>query len=148
MRTWQSEVACALSKHCQPCKQSSWSQELTGEQAFSHSKWCGHPKPHLDYGCFMRKGLEFAPQQLPGIQSQLGGLVGLVRGRWKIRWKIARVELELWPWAKNTTTTPHIHHTSTHIPHICDQTVCSNIPTSQHLVRNERKILLGNNILQ
>ncbi len=37
-----------------------------GEQAFPHSKWCGHLKSHLDYYCFMRKGLEFAPQQMPG----------------------------------------------------------------------------------
>ena len=107
-----------------------------------HSKWCGHLKPHLDYRCFMRKGLEFAPQQLPGIQSQLGGLVGLVRGRWKIRWKIARVELELWdlrPWARTqplhhtVTTHPHTYHTFTHIPHNRYQTVCST------LVRNEKK---------
>ncbi len=28
-----------------------------------------------------KKGLEFAPQQVPGTQSQLGGLVGLVGGR-------------------------------------------------------------------
>ncbi len=37
---------------------------------------------HLDHCCFMRKGIEFAPQQMPGTQSQLGGLVG---GRWKTR---------------------------------------------------------------
>ncbi len=36
---------------------------------------------HLNHCCFMRKGLEFAPQQMPGTQSQLGGLVGLVGGR-------------------------------------------------------------------
>ncbi len=28
--------------------------------------------------CFKRKGLEFAPQQMPGTQTQVGGLVGLV----------------------------------------------------------------------
>ncbi len=38
----------------------------------------------------MSEGLEFAPQQMPGPQSQLGGLVGLVESRWKIRWKIAQ----------------------------------------------------------
>ncbi len=26
MLTWQSQDACALSKHCEPCKQSSWTQ--------------------------------------------------------------------------------------------------------------------------
>ncbi len=26
MRTWQSQDACALSRHCEPCKQSSWSR--------------------------------------------------------------------------------------------------------------------------
>ena len=41
----------------------------------------------------MRKGLEFAPQQVPGTQSQLGGLVGLVGGRWKIRWKMPELGL-------------------------------------------------------
>ncbi len=57
--------------------------ELTEAQAFPHSKWCGHLKSHLNYWFFMRKILEFAPQQIPGTQSQLGGLVGLVGGRWK-----------------------------------------------------------------
>ncbi len=37
-----------------------------------------HSKSHLDHCCCMRIGLEFAPQQMPGTQSQLGGLVGLV----------------------------------------------------------------------
>ncbi len=60
--------------------------ELAREQAFPHSKWCGQPKSHLDHCCCMRKGLEFAPQQMPGTQSQLGGLLV---GRWKIRWKNA-----------------------------------------------------------
>ncbi len=36
---------------------------------------------------FHDKGLEFAPQQMPGPQSQMGGLVG---GIWKTKWKIAR----------------------------------------------------------
>ncbi len=26
MCTWQSQDACALSRHCEPCKQSSWSR--------------------------------------------------------------------------------------------------------------------------
>ncbi len=55
---------------------------------------------------------------MPGIQSQLGGLVGLVRGRWKIRWKIAQSwawTQEFRAWAKDTTTTtPHSYHTNTY----------------------------------
>ncbi len=45
---------------------------FTGEQAFPHIEWCGHPKSHLDHCCFVRKGHEFAPQQMSGPQSQLG----------------------------------------------------------------------------
>ncbi len=62
----------------------------------------------------MRKGLEFAPQQMPGTQSQLGGLVGLVGGRCKIRWKNCLSwawTQDCGPWAQDTTTTPHSHHT-------------------------------------
>ncbi len=58
-------------------------------KAFPHSKWCGHPKSHLDHCCFMRKGLEFVPG------TQLGRLVGLVRQMEKLDGKIARVGLEL-----------------------------------------------------
>ncbi len=59
--------------------------ELTEEQlAFPH-RWGTQVPP----GPLLLHGLEFAPQQMPGTQSQLGGLVGLVGGRWKIRWKIA-----------------------------------------------------------
>ena len=87
MHTWQSQDACALCRHSEPCKRRSWNRaELAGEQAFPHSKWRGYLKSHLDYCCFVGKGLEFAFQQMPGTQSQLGGLVRLVRGRWKIWW--------------------------------------------------------------
>jgi len=57
---------------------------------------------------------------MPGPQSQVGGLVGLVGGRgWKTQMeKSARVGLELRVyrlWAKDTTITPHPHtHTHTH----------------------------------
>ncbi len=76
MHTGQSLDVCALSRHCEPCKQSSWSWAKNSQEKglFPHSKWCGHPKSHLR---------NFAPQQMPGTQSQLGGLVGLVGGRWK-----------------------------------------------------------------
>ncbi len=67
---------------------------------------------------FHEKGLEFAPQQIPGPQSQLGGLVG---SRWKTRWKIC-LELglnsgpqALSPGHNHYTTHPHIHtHAHTH----------------------------------
>ncbi len=57
MCTWRSQDDCALSRHCEPCKQSSWSRasKLAGEQASPHSKWYGHPKSHLDHCCCMRK---------------------------------------------------------------------------------------------
>ncbi len=69
---------------------------------------------HLDNNCFMRIGLEFAPQQMPGTQSQLGGLVGLVEGRLKTRWKSylrGGWTWDLRPWGQDTTTTPHSTHT-------------------------------------
>ncbi len=120
IRTWQSQDACALSRQCEPCKQSSWSRAMNSHEKrpFLHSKWCGYPNSHLDHCCFMRKSIEFVPQQMPGPQSQLGGLVG---GRWKIRWKIAWVGLELGPQALSlghnhyTTQPPHIH---THIQYL------------------------------
>ncbi len=61
MHTWQSQDACALSRHCEPCKQSSWSRVGTrrrkglSSQAFPQGKWCGHQKSHLDHCCFMKK---------------------------------------------------------------------------------------------
>ncbi len=82
--TWQSQDACVLSRHC------------AGEQALPHSKWCGHPSPTWTIAVSWEKALNLHPSkcQVPR-QSQLGGLVGLVGGRWKIRWKIAWVGLEL-----------------------------------------------------
>ena len=82
-------LSCALSRHCEPCKKSSWSQARNSQE---NSTWCGYPKSHLDHCCFMRKGLEFTPQQIPGPQSQLGGLVG---GRWRNQIKICQYGLEL-----------------------------------------------------
>ncbi len=52
---------------------------------------------------FMRKGLEFTHQKMPVTQSQLGGLEGLVGGRWKTRWKSC----------PEPRTQP-LHHTDTH----------------------------------
>ncbi len=87
-------------------------------QTSPHSKWCGHPKSHLDHCCFMRKGLEFVPQQMPGPQSQLGGLVGIIGGKGrKTRWKVIRVGLELQALSQRhhcyTTQTPLLHYTDT-----------------------------------
>ncbi len=56
----------------------------------------------------MRKGLEFAPQQMPGTQSQLSGLVG------------GRGDRELLEWGLNSGTsdpeprTQPLHDTHTH----------------------------------
>ncbi len=79
MRTWQSQDACALSRHCEPCKKGSWSQARNSQEnrPFLTASGVGtQSHSHLDHCCFLRKGLEFAPQQMPGTQSQLGGLVG------------------------------------------------------------------------
>ncbi len=32
MRTWQIQDACALSRHCEPCKQSSWSRARNSQE--------------------------------------------------------------------------------------------------------------------
>ena len=32
MHTWQSQDACALSRHCEPCKQSSWSRARNSQE--------------------------------------------------------------------------------------------------------------------
>ncbi len=32
MRTWQSQDACALSRHCEPCKQSSWNRARNSQE--------------------------------------------------------------------------------------------------------------------
>ncbi len=106
------EPGCLCTK--QACKQSSWilAKNLHENRPFLTCKWCGHLKSHLDHYCFIRKGLEFAPQQMPGPQSQLGGLVGLVGSRWKTRWKIARVGLELRTSAPEPRT-QSLYHTAT-----------------------------------
>ncbi len=86
MCTWKSQDACALSRHCEPCKQSSWSQARNSQE---NRSFLAASRPEVSPGPLLlheKKGLEFAPQQMPGPQSQLGGLVG---GRWKTRWKIA-----------------------------------------------------------
>ncbi len=105
MHTWQTQDACALSRHCEPCKQSSWSQARNSQENRPFLMW--PPKDPPGPLLFHDKGLEFAPQQMPGTQSQMGGLVG---GIWKTKWKIARVGLELGP---EPRTQPHTH---THTP--------------------------------
>ncbi len=103
MHTWQSQDACALSRHCELCKQSSWSRlRARQEKGLSSQQvvWAPEvpPGPHC---CFMRKGLEFAPQQIPGTQSQLhgwtAGRAGEAGGRQmeRLDGKIARVGIEL-----------------------------------------------------
>ncbi len=51
---------------CLYTKQALWTMQakllepgykFVGEQAFPHSKWCGHPKSHLDHCYFMRRNL-------------------------------------------------------------------------------------------
>ncbi len=62
-----------------------------------------------------RKGLELAPQQMPGTQSQLGGLEG---GRWKTSWKITEWGLNSGTSGSEPRTQNHYTthtHTYTHI---------------------------------
>ncbi len=126
MRTWQSQDAYAQSRHCEPCKLSSWSQAMNSQEnrPFLTVSWYGHQKAHLDHCCFMRKGLEFAPQQIP--QNHGGIKMVGAGGRWKTKWIIARHwGLNFGPQAKSqghnhyTTQPPctYIHkwHIHTHI---------------------------------
>ncbi len=55
----------------------------------------------------MRKGLEFAPQQIPGTQSQLGGLVGLAGPEPRTQ--------PLYHTATHTNTCIHIRYTHIHM---------------------------------
>ncbi len=111
--TWQSQHACALSRHYVPCKQSSWSWARNmQENRLFRSKWWGHLKSNLDhYCCFMRKGLEFVPQQMSAQSGR--------KTRWKIAWvglkfRISGLEPRTHMHAC-THARAHIHtHTHTH----------------------------------
>ncbi len=111
-RTWQSQFAYALSRHCDPCKQSYWSQARNSQEnrPFLTASGVGSRSPTWTIAVSWEKAL-FAPQQMPGTQSQLGGLVGLVGGRWKSDGKIAWVGLELRTEDPEPRTQP-LHHTT------------------------------------
>ncbi len=87
-------------------------------KAFPHSKWCGHPKSHLDHCRCMRKDLEFAPQQMPGTQSQLW--TGRRQRKKKNQMKNSQVGVELrssGPEPRNQPIHQYTHtctHTCTH----------------------------------
>ncbi len=120
MCTWQSQVACALSRHCEPYKQSSWSWATNSQENrpfLTASVWCGHPKSHLDHCCFMRKGLEFAPQQMPGTQSQLwwGWWEADGKPHGKVAWVGLRTSGPLTQGHNHYTTQPLHTHTHTNI---------------------------------
>ena len=82
--TWQSQAACARRRHYEPVQANSWSQARNSQedQLPSHSKWCGHPKSHLDHCCSARRSCNLHPSlcQVP-IHSWVHGLVGVVGGR-------------------------------------------------------------------
>ncbi len=112
--------------HCEPYKQSSWSRARNSQEnrPFLTASGVGTQSPTWTI-CFMRKGLEFAPQQMPGTQSQLGGLVGLVDwwGWWEADGKsdgelgLNSGPRALSPGHNHYTTQPHTHtrtHTHTH----------------------------------
>ena len=65
--TWQSQDACALTRHSESCKQSSWSPARNSQENGSFFTASGVGTPEVPPGplLFMRKGLEFAPQQMP-----------------------------------------------------------------------------------
>ncbi len=58
MRTWQSQDACALCRHCEPCKQSSWSRVRNSQEnrPLFAASCMGTQVPPLDHCSYMRKG--------------------------------------------------------------------------------------------
>ncbi len=84
MPTWQSQDACALSRHCESCKQSSWSRARNSQENRPFLTASGVGTRNPTWTIAVSSGnFKFALQQMPGTQSQQGGLVGLVGGRWK-----------------------------------------------------------------
>ena len=49
-RTWLSQDACALSRHCEPVQANSWSRARNSQEDWPYlsASGCGHPKSHLD----------------------------------------------------------------------------------------------------
>ncbi len=110
MCTWQSQDACALSIHCEPCKQSSWSRARNSQEnrPFLTASGVGTqvpPGPLL----FHEKRPWICTPANAWSPITAGWLVG---GRGKSDGKIAWVGLELGdlrPRAKDTTTPPHTY---------------------------------------
>ncbi len=112
-------------------------------KAYPHSKWCGHPKSHLDHCCCMRKDLEFAPQQMPSTQSQLGGLVG-GRGRKKPNEKFPEWGLNSGPQALSQEINQYTNtHTQTHThTHTILDTIFHAYTCSTHTHTNKHTYIL------
>ncbi len=122
MRTWQSQDVCALSRHCEPCKQSSWSRAkgLTGEQAFPHSKWCGHPKSHWTIAVLCEKALNLHPSKCQVPNHSWVDWWGWWEADGKSDGKLPELGLNSGPLTQGhnhyTTQPPHTHtHTHKHV---------------------------------
>ncbi len=96
--TQQSQGACALSRHYEPSKQSSWS----GKQAIPHSKWCKHPKSHLT---IEKRPWIWTPSKCQVTNTTAGWTARGKARKTRRKEKSARMRLDYRLWAKDTTTT-------------------------------------------
>ena len=116
MHTWQSQDACALSRHCEPCKKSSWSRARNSQEnrLFLTASGVGTRSPTWTIAVSWEKALNLHPSkcQVPnhswvdwwGWWEADGKIDGnCLSGAWT---------QDLRPWAKDTTTTP-LSHTQT-----------------------------------
>ncbi len=103
--TWQSQDACALSRHCEPVQAKLLERaKVRRKAAFPTASGVGTTL------LFVRKGLEFAPQQMPGRYPITAGWTGEAGGRqmeklpkWGLNSRTSGPEPE------DTTTAPHRH---------------------------------------
>ena len=112
----RSHAACALSRHGEPYKQSSWSRARNSQEnrPFLTASGVDTWNPTWTIDVSWEKVLTLHPSKCQVPQSQLGGLVGVVGGRGrKTRQKIAIVGLELRPSGHVPRTQP-LHRTHTH----------------------------------
>ncbi len=108
MHTWQTQDACALSRHCEPCKQSSWSQARNSQEnrPFLIASGVATQRPTWTIAVSWER---------PWICTPANARYPITAG-WT-GWRHMENQMEncqsgawTWPWAKDTTHT----HTHTH----------------------------------
>ena len=117
MCTWQSQDACALDRHCEPCKQSSWSQARNSQEnrPFLTASGVGTRSPTWTIAVSWEKALNLHPSkcQIPNhswvdwweADGKLPELVGL---------KLRDLRPQS-PWHNHyTTQPPHLHQPCIH----------------------------------